>query len=311
MLRIQRILIPTDFSPCAEAAVAQGVELARRCGARVRVLHVEEEPGRGTWRGMLHRLLEEVGLAEAFQRRVHEQVQARTAARNLHDVEVEEVRQQGEDVARVILQYAATNDVDLIVMGTHGHRSLRHPALGGVTGEVVRQAGCPVLAVHAPEEAPPAPHPLKRVLVPVDFSEPAVVALRHARALAGLYEASLTLLFVAEERVVPSFSDTGLPVFITLRLPPEVVRQSEAALQQLFETTPGPPVPVTCRVRHGHPAREILACAREEDADLIVLSTHGAGGGRGFHLGSVAEHVVRAAPHTVLTLNPSGRWLVD
>ncbi|GIV57825.1 MAG: universal stress protein [Bacteroidetes bacterium] len=309
MLKIRRILIPTDFSPCAEAAVVQGGDLARRCGAEVHVLHVDEGPG-GPWRSLLRRLMDEMGVTEMLRDRVGEARRAREAARQLEGLTVHRAEVRDDDVPRAILTYAEAHDVDLIAMGTHGHRSLIHPALGGVSGDVVRRATRPVLTVHAPDEAPP-PRPFRKLLVPVDFSEHAVQALRHARALAALYDASLTLLFVAEERVVPVFSDTGLPAFVTLKMPDEEVARSEEALRQLAASTPGPEVPVTYRVRPGHPAREILACAREEDIDLIVMSTHGAGGDRRFSLGSVTEHVVREAPHAVLTLKAFGRHLVE
>ncbi len=307
MLKIHQILIPTDFSPSAEAAVGQGVDLARRCGAEVHLLHVVGVEGSAPVKAWLSGVMEEREAAEALRKEIAER--AEKTAKRVEGVTLRQVQVEGDDTAREVLRYAESKDVDLIVMSTHARRSLLHPVLGGVTGEVVRHAVCPVMTLRTKDDEP-APRPIRRILAPIDFSEHAADALRHARALAGLYEASLALVFVAEERIVPVFNDTGIPTFMALKMPPEVVAQAEAALRQLYEETPGPEVPVSYHVRKGHPAREILECAEEEAADLIVMSTHGVGSDRRFLLGSVTERVVRAAPHAVLTLKAFGKSLV-
>ncbi len=308
MLKIRHILIPTDFSPSAEAAVEQGLDLARRCGAEVHTLHVVGMAGSEPLQAWFNRVMEDMGAAEALRREIAEH--AHKAAQRSRDVPLRQVQVEGRDTAREVLRYAEEHDVDLIVMSTHGRRSLLHPTLGGVTGEVLRHADCPVMTLRTKDEDP-APRPVRRILAPIDFSEHAAAALRHARALAGLYGASLALVFVAEERIVPVFNDTGIPTFMALKMPPEVVEQAEAALRQLYEETPGPETPVAFYVRKGRPAHEILECAEEVEADLIVMSTHGVGNDRRFLLGSVTERVVRSAPHAVLTLKAFGKSLVE
>src|SRR5690606_34769986 len=99
--------------------------------------------------------------------------------------------------APAILQYARDQEMDLVVMGTHGRRGLRRLFLGSVAEEVVRLSVCPVLTVHA--------GPIRSealfgdILVPIDFSPHSKAALRAAASLAPELGASLDLLHVVEE----------------------------------------------------------------------------------------------------------------
>jgi len=280
---MKKILVPTDYSDVAGLAEAWATDIAWRLKSEVYRLHVE-----------------------AY--RVPEPVHAGPGAPDdavPPGVSVTSVERVGDDIAEEVLQYAEAEGIDLIVVGTHGHRSLRHPALGGLTGELVRRASCPVLTVprHAGDTGKTPV--LGRVLVPVDFSLSAVDAVSQGKAIASLYHAELALLFVAEEHTVPVFHDTGLPTFTVLSVPPEIVDQAVQALEQLYGEASGPEAEATFHVRTGHPVREIRKFVEQENVDLLVMSTHGVSGLKGFALGSVTERTVRNAPCAVLTFRGS------
>lgn len=303
MHAIRKILVPTDLSPTAHRAFRLAVDLADRYDAEVDLLHVTPLGGSEPIRAFFHRLLQGAGATDALREELTERVEAHHMRPNAPRRRIKRVHREGVDIASEVLTYATAEDVDLIAMGTHGHRSLDHPALGGTAGEVVRGADCAVLTVretskHAPSEAPPIRH----LLVPVDFSEHAAQTVAAAKELAARYGAALSLLFVVEERQVPLFSDTGLPAITTLMMDPEAGRRAEAALPQLFASAGGPDVEAAYHVRQGHPAREVLAFAEASDVDLIVMSPHGLSGRDAFSLGSVTENVVRRASCPVLTL---------
>jgi nucleotide-binding universal stress UspA family protein len=147
MINLRRILVPSDFSECSDAAVRYGLELARRFDATLHLLHVVQDPAAQPWAGE--------GFAVPMLEALDEwQKEART--RLEHAIPPED---RSNTVAVVtiaspfseILRYAAENEVDLIVMGTHGRGGMSHMLLGSIAERVVRRAPCPVLTVRQPQ----------------------------------------------------------------------------------------------------------------------------------------------------------------
>lgn len=97
-------------------------------------------------------------------------------------VEVVEVARLDISPGPAILNYAAETDVDLIVMGTHGRQGARRLLMGSVAEEMIRRADRPVLTVRGRTEnnSSGSVAPLRRILVPVDFSDYFRAALRTA-----------------------------------------------------------------------------------------------------------------------------------
>lgn len=144
MMTLTRILVPHDLEPTSDPALAYARELARHLGAELVVLHVMANPFLravagdprditfGTMRQLASRLTpDDVSLSRAR-------------------VEVE----HSDHPADAILDYAKNEKVDLIVMGTHGRRTVERLLMGSVAERVVRLAPCPVLTVRSPIPAP-------------------------------------------------------------------------------------------------------------------------------------------------------------
>jgi nucleotide-binding universal stress UspA family protein len=203
-----------------------------------------------------------------------------------------------------VLAYADEQDVDLIVMGTHGRRGLDRFFIGSVAEEVMRLATTPVLTVHS-EGSRGADH-VERILVPVDFSEHSKLSVTYARELAATYGARIDLLHVVEDVTLPTVY--GLDPYPLGA--PEVLGRIENGLMTMIEEAPGADVPIEAHVRNGHPIRDIIAFAEERDTDLIVIATHGLSGVRRLLMGSVSERIVRAAPCPVFTVKSFGKQLV-
>ena len=168
-------------------------------------------------------------------------------------------------------------------------------------------APCPVFIVRR-SKMTAGPEGQPALLVPVDFSQHARLALRHATELASLFKARLDLLHVVEEQLHPAFYNTG--VYSVYDMIPEIEEQAVEELALFFRETEGPDVEAAFHVRHGHAAREIVAFAEEHEPFLIVMATHGLQGVEHFLLGSVAEKVVRRAPTPVFTVKAFGKALV-
>lgn len=140
---------------------------------------------------------------------------------------------------------------------------------------------------------------LKKVLVPLDFSEPSRKALRYAQAFAEQFGARLTLLHVVEPLSYP-------PDFAVVPLLPpdaEGPRLQELAkhLAELGRSVGGG-VETEPIVISGRPWQGVVDYAKEADVDLIIVSTHGYTGLKHVLLGSVTEKIVRHAPCPVLVV---------
>lgn len=139
------ILVPTDGSKAADRAVEHAIDLAERYDARLHALYVVDANAYSTLEAgtdVVISALEEEG--EEAVSAVAEQAEAA-------GIETATEVQTGT-VHRSIIDYADENDIDLIVMGTHGRRGLDRYLLGSVTEKVVRTADAPVLTIRMHDE---------------------------------------------------------------------------------------------------------------------------------------------------------------
>jgi len=150
MIRIQNVLVATDFGEPAEAALNYGRELTRSFGATLHVLHVVDSiyaqyGGGEAYSVSLPELQDEI---EGTARKQLEGLLNDEDRRDLH---AKPVLITALGKAAAIVDYAGQHTIDLIVMGTHGHGAINHLLMGSVAERVVRTASCPVLTVHHPQ----------------------------------------------------------------------------------------------------------------------------------------------------------------
>jgi nucleotide-binding universal stress UspA family protein len=148
MARITRILVPTDFSATADAALEYACLLAERFGAHIQLLHVLDDPFVSEGMAAEAYISEAPGIREAMLRDAREKLTHRALLRRGTQVDTEVLFGHG---ARTIGEYAEARGVDLIVMGTHGRTGVAHLLLGSIAEKLVRTAPCPVLTVRHPE----------------------------------------------------------------------------------------------------------------------------------------------------------------
>lgn len=306
MLRLNNILFPTDFSPCAEEAFEHAIHLANDTGATVHVLTVVGEEADD--RPMEYLPLEAAADGSGLYYEPDDEA---------HEEPVRIVYHQIQDTspAEAIVGRVDESDIDLVVMGTHGRRGADRLLSGSVAEEVVRRASCPVFTVlcQAATDASSDSHlegaaPIRNIVVPVDLSEHTPAVISHARAVAALYNATIHLLHVVEDVAYPTVYgiDPLTPVL------PDVMERAEESLQryaQQIRTQTG--ITVKTHVVTGYAAEDIVHTAKELKADLILMGTHGRTGLRRFLIGSVAEKVVRRTPCPVFIVKNFGSSVVD
>jgi nucleotide-binding universal stress UspA family protein len=146
MIALKRILVPYDFSETSAAAVKYGVGLARNFGARLYFLHVGDRAQSDVDTEF------PIGLAGAVEDAVRERLLRIVSPQEQAEFRPELAVRPGAPAAEIV-RYAKTQDIDLIVMGTHGRGFVGHVMMGSVAEKVVRTAPCPVLTVRNPNRA--------------------------------------------------------------------------------------------------------------------------------------------------------------
>jgi nucleotide-binding universal stress UspA family protein len=151
--------------------------------------------------------------------------------------------------------------------------------------------------------------PFRKILCPVDFSEPSLKALKAASELAAHFQSRLYVMHVVPPVPLPYQPETApapapelTPAFHVPSYQLELTTSTEKALKDLVDELIAPGRQVHLVVATGDAAAEIVATADREKADVIVIATHGQTGWRRVVFGSVAEKVVRLAPCPVLTI---------
>lgn len=298
MFRI--VMLPLDGSTFAEHAVPYAVEAAQAAGAELLLIlvHVQRVPATTdhAMRDELQRWEEEY--LEQEHRYLHGVAERIEGEFGL----TPRVLLPAGEVDREIERAVRREQVDLVVMTTHGRAGMERAWLGSVADSLVRSLDVPVLLVRPSDDAPAAPtvaSGYRHVLVALDGSERAERAIAPAAALLG-DGGRLTLLRVA-----------AAPSAVTSPFLPHAAqltrRQVEARQAVAEEYLDGQRRRLgdisqveTAVVVDYHPARAILSYAADHDADLVALGTHGRGPVGRLVLGSVSDKIVRASDAPLL-----------
>lgn len=148
-VKLKRILVPLDFSSFSDAALEYARALAESFGAELHLIHVLEDPA--PYARKTESLAMVAQLREEMQRDAEAQIAAAMKSHEAGDVRLRHSIAWGEPFVNIV-RYARDNQIDLIVMGTHGRGAVEHMLLGSVAEKVLRKAPCPVLTVRDPQQ---------------------------------------------------------------------------------------------------------------------------------------------------------------
>lgn len=206
--------------------------------------------------------------------------------------------------AEAIIQRGEADVAILIAMATHGRSGVHRWLLGSVTEKVLRATVNPLLLIRATEHPPPGDEAvLRSVVVPLDGSAVADSVLPMVAGLAKQLDLAVILLRVYNLPVTTFIFGHGyyafnMETFMTIvkETASEYLTEKAAELKRLGVEQ------VSCVIREGLGADEIIKCAAEAPDRLIALCSHGRSGIHRWVLGSVTETVVRHTSNPVLVL---------
>jgi nucleotide-binding universal stress UspA family protein len=301
----QHILIPLDGSALAEAVLPHAERFAQLSGSALTLLHVATEAERSqtqfwvaTAPAELRQQWEQAALTE-----IHSYLAALASRLQTSGLSVRTEVLAAEDAAGAIIAYAqADPDLVLVAMATHGRGGLSRWVVGSVAAQVVRAGPKPILLVRAGEDAaPPSMAPYRAMIIPLDGSALAEQALAVALRLPGAAKATLVLVGAApgrhdRDRSAAEPAGPGTP---------DQAEPLECYLRGVAQQLGADGFVARARLAIGAPAEAILRASSEEQADLIVMATHGRSGVSRLVLGSVAEEIVRHADLPVVLVRPS------
>ena len=308
MIDIKKVLFPTDFSDCSSQALRYAVHFAQRHRAELHLMHAivlhDDDP-----HDPAHHLPDPSSIRSVLEELATERMGDIVSDHDIPDLIIKQVHRRDISAAPPIAEYARDEDIDLIVMGTHGRRGVRKFLLGSVAAEVIRMAPCSVLTVRSKSVLGPAKD-FKRILVPVDFFEPSLQALSVACGFAHDSGSRLHLAHVLGDVLHPAFYNMGATRFSDLQ--PEILDWTKSALKTASDETGNcRKIRIDYHALEGHPAQKIVQFTRNHTTDLIVMATHGSTGLKHVLLGGTAEKVIAGADCPVLVVRASGRSLLS
>jgi nucleotide-binding universal stress UspA family protein len=295
------IMVPTDGSGFDREAIRVALRVAERTEAKVRLVRVLatgsffEVAAEGTAVAIdVVRSERDRALCELYS------LAAECRGTSKADITVD---LHAGPVNDVLQGYARRNNIDLIVISTHGRSGISRLSLGSVTDSLIRHTHIPVLVVKPPTSYlnPQVGQALKRIVVPLDRSPLAEQILPRVIALAKLEEAEITLVHVL---VPQSYSqkeivDQSLPWW------EKDIALARSYLFRIASHLRRDGIAVTTDVVIGdNIASAIGDFASREKADLIAIATHGRGGLARMLRGSVADAIMHSGRMSMLVFKP-------
>jgi len=294
-LSLRRILVATDFSKNASAALRQAVNLADHTKAEVILVHVISNVA-GAVEGTSFEAHWQIPVTDIqrAERKLRRKAEERLAE------EIALFRSPGRKLSTEVLvgipfmeiiREVQKKGADLVVAGTRGLSRIKSFLVGSTAERLIRKCPCPVWIVKAEQKLPP-----RAILVPIDFSEVSSKSLQIAGFLACTFHSTLNVLHVLN----PS---TDL---VDLRFKRnEVRRHTTNSLKDLINKVI-PEMRAKEITAVGTPWQRIGNVARRLGIDLIVIGSVGRSGIPGLFIGNTAEKLLRKWGHSLLTVKPDG-----
>jgi nucleotide-binding universal stress UspA family protein len=268
--KMEKLLLASDRSEFSEGAIREAIKLAKKYGSKLYVISVTETPDIRAYNYPLATFEN----LEIVTRQHLESLKERAEKEGL-DCEI--IERRGTETYKYIVDEAAKNNVEMIIMGRRGRTGITRVVMGSVTANVIGDAPCKVLVV--PRLARIT---FEKILVPTDGSIFSNLASREAISIAKRFGSSLIVLSVAKK-------DENLPV-------------AEASVGMVKEVAVKEGIKVEALTLIGNPHEVIVDTADKKKAGFIVIGSHGKSGMERLLTGSVTERLIGHAGCPVLVV---------
>jgi len=210
-----------------------------------------------------------------------------------------------------IVDFAEKNDIDLIIMSTHGRSGISRWVTGSVSNKVMQESYVPLLLV----KTGAMPHAAEtdegwKILAPLDGSKFSEASLPYAAGMANGPNSEVILFRVNETAEFSSYLApelaTGWEVYLN-QVAPRLQESIQNYLQRKSEKLQSEGVSVRSVVASGRAAEEIIKYVESNDIALIVITTHGRSGFKHWAYGSVTNKVVHGTskPTLLIRMRPT------
>lgn len=320
MKKLDRILVPTDYSKGSQAAYKFANFLCETIGGTVDLFHII--PTLKYFQDSFKKLGVPINMIDDYRTDVEKSTKT-----NLEKDMADYVREgyQGRCITKIgpsaseaISDYARQGKYDLIVMGVRGNSADRYIKMGSVTTRVVKLSSIPVFTI---PETPISPK-ISHILMSTDYSDESLQAIKPAAFLAYKTGAKITLFHVLE--LYSSLSEAhGIPMgqdaiessqnMILNKIRGFLTANEEFNCRLNFESNGKNvsldytvddvvhKIPVELKIDKGFSAHHQIVDYANKNADLMVISTHGRSGLAHLMLGSTTEKTIQWAEIPVLT----------
>ncbi len=306
-LGFERILVATDFSPPAEAALRQAVWLARKTGASITLGHTlttrrtspsEAGPKMDLFMDLL---VNEGETLEDFEMEAMREADAklrRLAEKIAGSVEIQTRVYVGESFAEVT-HAVQREGYDLVLAGTRGLAPWEQFLVGSTAKRLIRKCPSSVWIVKAEHIGIP-----QVVLAATDFSEISRKAVSQGLLVAQHANAAFHLLHVVDSKDVPEDVISRIPKGSSLQQ--EINEEASKRMDAFIDSIAVDRASIQVHQSWGTPWQEIRRAAKFQAADLVVIGTVGRSGIQGLLLGNTADKVLDTCDCSILTVKPDG-----
>lgn len=266
---LKNILLATDGSEYSEGAVREAISLAKRCSSKLFALSVVE--ANPEFMAMAPQAVEDM---EVKTREYLESIKSRASKEG---VQCESIVHEGEDTYKFIVDEAKKNNVNMIVMGRRGRKGLKRLMMGSVTAKTIGHSPCNVLVVPRAARIEG-----KVILIATDGSKYSELAAREAVYIAKGCESKLIAVSVASSEAE--------------------VKESQDNVNKVRDMAEREGVKAEILTVTGRPYEAIVETAKNKNADLIIVGSHGKTGLERLLMGSVTERVIGLTEVAVLVV---------
>lgn len=292
MLKLDKILVPIDFSGQSGIVARDAGELARRFHSEVTLLYVNELPVVHPATGPLGFGVSSAKITQTEKVSRQQQELDAFGGAELTGIKVKRLICSG-DPAKLIIEYAHREGVDLILMPTRGKGAFRRLLLGSVSAKVLHDAECPVwTGTHVKDALAASPTEVRHVMCAVNFGPQSAKAVRWAADFASAFGAKLTVVHAVVG------TPPNLPERYMFQWHGEAMGGAEERLRALLLASH---VQADVLIVDGETPKALGTAVQQQEAGLLVIG-RSCVSGRDGRLGSDAYGIICHAPCPVVSI---------